>query len=163
MTLKNFTNLSEAKKETIDKALLKEFSHYSVKDAQVARIIKDAGISRGSFYNYFADLPDAYQHIFMKAMADIHHPLKKDANATEVAQEVQEFVGNISNSPYKDLIKMHYQFNYHELATSFEPKSELQWAQMLLVHTTIKEILMHPNHQLEKIERLKHVLEKLEA
>ena len=45
-----FLNLNEDKKKKIVQSLLLEFSNHSVSDAQVARIVKEAGIARGAFY-----------------------------------------------------------------------------------------------------------------
>ena len=53
MVSETFINLSDEKKQKIAQALLKEFSTYPLAKAQVARIVKDAGIARGAFYKYF--------------------------------------------------------------------------------------------------------------
>ncbi len=45
-------------------ASLKEFANYSFHNASIARIIEDAEIPRGSFYQYFDDIKDVYKHIF---------------------------------------------------------------------------------------------------
>ena len=50
MVSQTFKNLAPLKKERITAALLTEFSTYPLKDAQVARIVKDAQIARGAFY-----------------------------------------------------------------------------------------------------------------
>ena len=59
MVSETFINLSDEKKQKIEGALLKEFSTYPLAKAQVARIVKDAGIARGAFYKYFGDLKDS--------------------------------------------------------------------------------------------------------
>lgn len=75
MPLETFCNLPKEKQEGILKAARKEFSRVSFGEASINKIIKDAGISRGSFYMYFADKQDlAYyllseysQKMFFKA------------------------------------------------------------------------------------------------
>ncbi|WWL93967.1 hypothetical protein V6R94_10640 [Pediococcus acidilactici] len=49
MPSETLVKLKPTKKAAIETALLSEFSRYPVAEAQVARIVKDAGISRGAF------------------------------------------------------------------------------------------------------------------
>jgi AcrR family transcriptional regulator len=62
-----FFNLSNDKRERIINAAMEEFAQYSFNQASIARIIEQAGISRGSFYQYFADIKDVYKFLFEKA------------------------------------------------------------------------------------------------
>src|SRR5690606_9246448 len=55
-----FFNLPDDKKQTLIKAAKKEFSSVPLFDASISNIIKSAGISRGSFYQYFEDKEDAF-------------------------------------------------------------------------------------------------------
>lgn len=55
-----FFNLPEDKKETLIQAAKKEFSRVPLYDASITNIIKEAGIPRGSFYQYFEDKEDAF-------------------------------------------------------------------------------------------------------
>ncbi|MFS0823971.1 TetR/AcrR family transcriptional regulator [Bacillus sp. 1P02SD] len=55
-----FFNLPEDKKQTLIVAAKKEFSSAPLFDASISNIIKSAGISRGSFYQYFEDKEDAF-------------------------------------------------------------------------------------------------------
>lgn len=60
MPTKTFLNLQKNKQDTIIDASLKEFKRVLIKDASINKIIKDANISRGSFYTYFTDINDLY-------------------------------------------------------------------------------------------------------
>lgn len=60
MAKQTFFNLPEEKKITIINALRCEFSNAALKDALVSNIVKNAKIPRGSFYQYFEDIEDAY-------------------------------------------------------------------------------------------------------
>lgn len=62
-----FTNLPNDKRERIIHAATEEFAMYSFSQASIARIIEQAGISRGSFYQYFTDIKDVYRYVFEKA------------------------------------------------------------------------------------------------
>ncbi|RAP16651.1 hypothetical protein C2W64_01245 [Brevibacillus laterosporus] len=55
-----FFNLPNNKKETLINAAMKEFSRVPLFEASISNIIKDAGIPRGSFYQYFEDKEDVF-------------------------------------------------------------------------------------------------------
>ena len=57
-----FNNLPEEKKNIIIEASIKEFKRVLLTDASINKIIKDANISRGSFYTYFKDINDLYEY-----------------------------------------------------------------------------------------------------
>lgn len=58
MPTTTFWNLSETKKEKIRLAAIKELATVSLDKVSINKIIKDADISRGSFYMYFEDIFD---------------------------------------------------------------------------------------------------------
>ena len=61
-----FLRLNDEKKKKLIDASFKEFSLYNFNDVSINRIIKEAGISRGSFYMYFADKKDLYFYLLEK-------------------------------------------------------------------------------------------------
>ncbi len=61
-----FLNLNEEKKDRIIHAALEEFSDHSFNDASITNIVKKAGISRGSFYQYFGNKENLYNYL-------VHH------------------------------------------------------------------------------------------
>lgn len=73
MPSNTFYKLSKDKKIRIIKAATKEFSNYTLMNASINRIIKEADISRGSFYIYFEDINDIYKYtisIFRKKIEE---------------------------------------------------------------------------------------------
>ncbi|TWH59430.1 TetR family transcriptional regulator [Desulfitobacterium sp. LBE] len=64
MPTQTFFNLPEAKRNRIIEAATREFAAYAFDQASIARIIEQAGIPRGSFYQYFENLKDLYKYIF---------------------------------------------------------------------------------------------------
>ena len=58
MVKKTFYNLSPEKRERITNAVKKEFAQNPKEKVSINRIIKEANISRGSFYQYFDDKVD---------------------------------------------------------------------------------------------------------
>ncbi len=58
MPTQTFVNLPKEKKDKILAAARKEFSSTAFEEASINKIVKEAGIPRGSFYMYFADKND---------------------------------------------------------------------------------------------------------
>lgn len=71
MPKQTFYNLSEEKKNIIINAAKKEFSENNFYEATIKKIIKDAGIPRGSFYQYFDSKEDLFLFLFHQG-ADIY-------------------------------------------------------------------------------------------
>lgn len=63
MAKQTYLNLPIDKRNTILNSLKKEFSRAALKDALVSNIVKDAKIPRGSFYQYFENIEDAYYYV----------------------------------------------------------------------------------------------------
>ena len=116
-----FLNLNEDKKQKITQSLLLEFSNHSVSEAQVARIVKEAGIARGAFYKYFNDLQDAYTYLYQQAMVEIHEKITNSnqiLSAEEYRKQIKEFLDAVNGSPYQDLIRLHFQVNENLVKSS---------------------------------------------
>lgn len=163
-----FDHLSTEKKARVTAALLTEFSEHSLAEAQVARIVTTAGIARGAFYKYFADLTDAYQYLYRLALRDIHRDAGGDErqhfDADRIYQGVVAFVDRVNDSQYYDLIRRHYAENESLLpATPVAPQLPvLAWAAMVLSHAAIKEILLQPANEAAVCERLRTTLDRLQ-
>lgn len=78
MAKQTFLNLPEDKRMKIFSSLKKEFSRVALKDALVSNIVKDAEIPRGSFYQYFEDIEDAYYYVINEYSKDIKKYLLED-------------------------------------------------------------------------------------
>lgn len=78
MAKQTFLNLPEEKRIKIFKSLKKEFSRVALKDALVSNIVKDAEIPRGSFYQYFEDIDDAYYFVIGEYSKEIKKYLLED-------------------------------------------------------------------------------------
>ena len=66
MPTQTFFNLPEEKQQRILAAAIKEFSQRGVEDGNLANIIRDAGISRGSLYQYIDSKEELYAYLFTK-------------------------------------------------------------------------------------------------
>lgn len=58
-----FFNLPEEKRERIIDAAIDEFAAYPFHQARVTAIADQAGIAKGSFYQYFEDKKDLFKHL----------------------------------------------------------------------------------------------------
>lgn len=72
-----FHNLPEEKKEKLLQSALEEFTNYPLQEVSINRIVKKAGIPRGSFYMYFKDKEDLYAYT-LKRHKDYFFTLVKD-------------------------------------------------------------------------------------
>ncbi len=63
MPKSTFFNLKSEKQSRIIEATLKEFARHDYEHVNIQNIIKDAQISRGSFYQYFNDLDDLFGYL----------------------------------------------------------------------------------------------------
>ena len=73
-----FLRLNLDKKKKLLDASFKEFSSYNFNDASINRIIKEAGISRGSFYMYFEDKKDLYFYLLEQYGEILINNMKED-------------------------------------------------------------------------------------
>ncbi|MBE0600257.1 MAG: TetR/AcrR family transcriptional regulator [Firmicutes bacterium] len=67
MPKETFLNLKEDKQQRILDAALREIAANGYDKASVTRIVKEAGIATGSFYQYFEDMDDLFIHIALEA------------------------------------------------------------------------------------------------
>ena len=74
MPSERFFHLPEEKKRRIKKAALKEFARVPLEEISINRIIRDAEIPRGSFYQYFEDKQDLQTFL----LEDFRDRLKKE-------------------------------------------------------------------------------------
>jgi len=63
MPSNRFMNLSNNKKEKIHRAIINEMKKHSYDHINISNIVRDADISRGSFYQYFNNKDDFYFYI----------------------------------------------------------------------------------------------------
>ena len=72
MPTHTFFNLPESKRQRLIDGAMKEFMAKSLNEASISNIVKNAGISRGSFYQYFEDKKDLYYFLIGKFKYNYH-------------------------------------------------------------------------------------------
>ena len=63
MPKQTFFNLSDEKREHIMEVAINAFARYGYQETSITYIVSQAGIAKGSFYQYFEDKDDLYLHI----------------------------------------------------------------------------------------------------
>lgn len=130
MVTKTFDNLKTSKQQQIYEALMVEFTTYALVDAQVARIIKRIGISRGSFYTYFTDLNDAYKWVFGQVMQTVHQHRSFEAIVKLVGDDPEVY----------QFLQKYYQINEQFLALHDEAFAARLVPRLLLEDATDEEV-----------------------
>lgn len=64
MPTDTFYHLKTEKKERVIQAIIKELSLHTYEHINLSNIIRDSGIARGSFYQYFQDKDDLFSYFF---------------------------------------------------------------------------------------------------
>lgn len=78
-----FFEINAQKKERILEAAIREFSSRKYAEASINQIIKEADISRGSFYQYFEDKDDLYFYIISTVVNETAYAFLKDFLASQ--------------------------------------------------------------------------------
>ncbi|APX72416.1 TetR/AcrR family transcriptional regulator [Companilactobacillus allii] len=171
MASDTFKNLNKDKQERILDALLNEFSHHTLADAKVSRIVKESKIARGAFYKYFKDLNDAYEYIYHHALQEIHQSVSTDTTdgltPDSYVEQIRNFITKSTNSRYYAIVKMHLLYNESFFISTFNNQviieNEYFWATQVLIHDALKKIMINPESQemiLKKLDNVLHVLAK---
>lgn len=97
MVKQTFYNLPFEKKQRIKDAIVKEIEQKSYEDISINQIVKNAGISRGSFYQYFDDKTDLLDLIMYGFSDELSEKCKRymiesDGDAFKACEKVFDFV-----------------------------------------------------------------------
>lgn len=72
MAKETFYNLEVKKRKRILEVMIRIFQKKPFQNVTVKEIVEELGIPRGSFYQYFEDLEDAYFEVINNEILDIH-------------------------------------------------------------------------------------------
>lgn len=137
MPKETFYHLNAQKKERIEKALEKEFSRTSFEKASISKIIEEADIPRGSFYQYFEDKEDAIQYMVEKYMLiekeTIENILKEtEGNIFEASLKIFDVITDKNNTSVEKNF-------YYNLMLEFK-KNNVNFFQYWEEHTRMEEL-----------------------
>lgn len=116
-----FFTIHEEKKTRIIEAAIKEFSLQLYEKASINQIIKEADISRGSFYQYFEDKEDLYFFLIETVVKNTSYNFLKEFIATQPKDVFSVYkalltynLQLLSDEKYQAFFKnMHLGVNYH--------------------------------------------------
>lgn len=83
MPKETFYHLNDKKREKVEKALENEFGRTTFEKASISRIVEEANIPRGSFYQYFEDKEDAINYVIEKYILLEKETMKKSLEETK--------------------------------------------------------------------------------
>ncbi len=83
MPTDTFNKLPEEKKSKIVFAAKKEFARASLREASIKNIVEDAGIARGSFYQYFDSKEDLLQYLLKEHAEEMNKNLENTLKTTK--------------------------------------------------------------------------------
>ncbi|PAD35666.1 TetR/AcrR family transcriptional regulator [Terribacillus saccharophilus] len=109
MPKQTFLSLPEDKQNTLIQSAKKEFSRVPLHEASIANIIKDAGIPRGSFYQYFEDKEDLYYYLLNQVAQE---------NNKKLNSILQEKKGNLFEALFEQFRYM-ISLRHHEEHNDF--------------------------------------------
>lgn len=91
MPKQTFYNLEITKRDRITEVLIQEFESHSLEEATVKHIVEKLQIPRGSFYQYFDSLTEAYFYILDTQLTEVHELfqslLEKEGNNVHAVLE----------------------------------------------------------------------------
>lgn len=105
MPTERFYRLPEVKRQAIREAALKEFARVPFEKVSINQIIRNADISRGSFYTYFVDKQDVVKFLLEDTFEQMEDICKKemDRNGGDyfalVEVMFEYFVGVLRSNP----------------------------------------------------------------
>ncbi|KYC90367.1 TetR/AcrR family transcriptional regulator [Heyndrickxia sporothermodurans] len=164
MPKQTFFHLSKDKQETLIISAKEEFSRVPLHEASIANIIKNAGIPRGSFYQYFEDKEDLYFYLLNQlskknAERFISILKEKDGDIFETFIESFQFMIRIHKNPeHKSFFKnaflnMNYKLENTLVNNLYEESQKKQYFDIIhLINTKNLNIKDEKDlHQIMKI------------
>ena len=91
MPSQTFFNLPEPKREALIKIAIDEFSTLDYNSASISRIVKETGIAKGSFYQYFRDKKDLYLYL-LKLVSEAKLALLQQTPAPKAKMDFYEYL-----------------------------------------------------------------------
>lgn len=121
---KTYHNLSKLKKSKLFESGFKEFSTYNYYNASINRIVNNASIPKGSFYQYFHDKDEFYWYIINQVLDEQiskYDKLLDGANGNFIKAEEHlffHFAVLLENYKYRNLIRNVFDSSYYDVTNS---------------------------------------------
>ncbi|NYV28014.1 TetR/AcrR family transcriptional regulator [Streptobacillus felis] len=114
MPKNTFNNLPKEKKEKIIRVLKEIFTAKNIQEVNVKEIVEKLNIARGSFYQYFDNLYDAYFLILELETEDIHNVFMSimRKNMFDIKKSLEEYGIRIADILFKKESYSIYKYRY---------------------------------------------------
>lgn len=119
-----FYNLSKLKRNKIFDSGFQEFSAYNYYNASINRIVNEASIPKGSFYQYFYDKDDFYWYIINRVIDEqvsSYDKLLEGAKGNFIKAEEHlffHFAVLLENYKYRNLIRNVFDSSYYDITNT---------------------------------------------
>ena len=149
-----FLRLNDDKKKKLIDASFKEFSLYNFNDVSINRIIKEAGISRGSFYMYFIDKKDLYFYLLEQHLEILINNMREELinNKGDLFKMFEENIKESYNSFRNDKINF-FKKSLENVTIMEESKKTFGFRDKRL----LKELIPNINLELLNDNAKKHI------
>lgn len=125
MPKQTYFRLNKDKKNKIYEVLVKIFQEKAIKDVTVKEIVATLNIPRGSFYQYFDSIHEAYFYVLEQELIEIHesflHLLKE--NDENIMQALEKFGEVVAREIFTEKNYKLYRNRY----LGFDATLERQW------------------------------------
>ena len=124
-----FFHLPQEKRHLIENVAIEEFAENSLHSASVNAIVSNAGIAKGSFYQYFENLEDLYKHvlnIIKNCKLDLISTLPLPANNLDTFRYLQRLlqIELAFELKYPRLSKVERRHNFENpITSSIDPET----------------------------------------
>lgn len=157
MPKETFFRLKPEKQDSIVRALVQEFEAKNLYHATVKDIVEQLNIPRGSFYQYFESLEEAYFYILDLKFHDIHMRFMElyRGDAKNLESALLEYGQFLAKEIYRPTNYKLFRNRY----LSWSPELEIHWRDYQLknqVDSGIKEV--YANKRLELVGSLVHMI-----
>lgn len=107
MPTQTFNNLAEEKKQRIFNAIYTELKRVPFPEMSINQVIKNAGIPRGSFYQYFENKNDAFDFFITESSRKIKEGIMKRISSMhgdifEIAETVFDEMAKAGTKQFRD-------------------------------------------------------------
>lgn len=158
MPKQTYFNLSDEKRRKVYETLLCCFKEKALKDVTVKEIVSELEIPRGSFYQYFDSINEAYFYVLEEELIEIHesflHLLREnDMNITQALDLFGELAAD------EIFTEKNYRL-YRSRYLGHDPELEKQWQAYRKKHTQYEQDMMSVAES-EKIAFVRAVIHSL--